>query len=71
MHVDAFQYYDGDFMEKESWETIIILILFLLLIAMIILFLINIGITSNILGSMTWIRAAVEALLLVLGWFRR
>jgi len=57
--------------EKESWEPIIVLILFLLLIAVIILFLINLGLTSSLFGGMTWIRAAVEAFLIILGWFRR
>lgn len=58
----------SDFMEKESWEPIIIIILFLLLISIIILFLSSLGITSAIFGGMTWIRAVVEALFIILGW---
>ncbi len=54
--------------EKESIETVVLLIVILIFAALIILFLISTGITSKLLGSMPWITSIIMGVLTFLGW---
>lgn len=54
--------------KKESMETIVVFVIILVFAAIVILFLINTGLTSKLLGSMPWITSGILALLGFLGW---
>ncbi len=54
-------------MSEELIEMVLIFIIAGALLAMIILFLMNVRLTSGLFGNMFWIRAGIEALLAILG----
>jgi len=54
--------------KKDTMEVVVIFIIILVFAAMVVLFLINTGLTSKLLGSMPWITSGILALLGFLGW---
>jgi len=54
-------------MEKEGWTPIAVLIAVLLLLVLVFAFIFSVGLRSNLLGNMPWIRAGIETILLLMG----